>query len=187
MWRKGVYPGGIISLVPNYTITSVLSVCIGFWKHAAPPTCPLCSLTAPHVILASPALGTRRIRPLDTAGTSLLILSLLGFYSAPLMLQGRWLYKQVLYTPVLLIVTQKAARGVSACPRNTSVWVLLETLQVEADVVYFALPYVCLSWRPSGLRNCEATPRMLHLFLALWIEAGCLIWGTVINVTWQEF
>lgn len=187
MWTKGVYLGGIISIVPNYTITSVLSVCIVFWKHDAPPTFPLCSLMAPHVILASPALVTRWIRPLDTTGTSLLILSLLGFHPAPLMLQGRWLYKQVLYARVLLIVTQKASRGVSACPRNASVWVLLETLQVEADVVYFALPSVCLSWRPSGLRNCEATPRMLHLFLALWIEAGCLIWGTVINVTWQEF
>lgn len=151
------------------------------------PRLVLSAPMAPHVILASPALGTRRIRPLDTAGTSLLILPLLGFYLAPLLLQGRWLYKQVLYTPVLLIVTQKASRGVSACPRNACVWVPLETLQVEADVVYFALPYVCLSWRPSGLRNCEATPRMLHLSLALWIKAGCFIWGTVINITWQEF
>lgn len=59
------------------------------------PRLVLSAPMAPHVILASPALGTRRIRPLDTAGTSLLILPLLGFYLAPLLLQGRWLYKQV--------------------------------------------------------------------------------------------
>lgn len=144
MWTKVYIQEALVTCaVPSYTITSVLSVCTAFWKHAAPPASPLRSLVAPTCPL--PILRLEQVRPSFRCSWHLARDSFPAWLlrsSLDVAGQGTLKARSLhMHSPE---VTRRAPCWVSACPRNASAWVILETCW--ARLMWFILPCHMCVW-----------------------------------------